>query len=240
MPTINFYPLTDRSANFAPPPQPAVKHVEDWWRSQPKYMDNEKELFNGSYKATVKKCQGIFDAMTLGYLMFCPVDIFIDATNDDKITWQLPASFMNERENLSIISMHVREQTSHMPIDHEIWCSDLFRIHPNWIASTEEGYSCLVVPPMHNSILPIQAVPGVIDTDTFVSDGHFSFMVKKGFKGIIKQGTPIAQVIPFKRETWEAEAKDFNGEMLQAQRDDVRSTFENGYRMKMWQKKVYR
>jgi hypothetical protein len=32
--------------------------------------------------------------------------------------------------------------------------------------------------------------------------GNIPFFIKEGFSGVIPKGTPIAQVIPFKRESW--------------------------------------
>ena len=53
----------------------------------------------------------------------------------------------------------------------------------------------------------LKAIPGVIDTDTYPSDGFLSFFVPKNFKGIIKQGTPFIQVIPIKREKFVSKIK---------------------------------
>jgi hypothetical protein len=94
---------------------------------------------------------------------------------------------------------------------------------------------------LHSDGYPLKAVEAIIDTDSFTSDGHLSFFVKKGFKGILKQGTPLAQIFPFKREDWEMEIdKDYSPELIQQQRVDVRSTFQNGYKLKHWVKKTFR
>jgi hypothetical protein len=66
-------------------------------------------------------------------------------------------------------------------------------------------------------------------------------LVEKNFKGVIKQGTPFVQVIPFKREPWNMEliepieaSKEFT-----RQRINLRSTFVNGYKNKFRSKKEY-
>jgi hypothetical protein len=44
---------------------------------------------------------------------------------------------------------------------------------------------------------------GVVDTDTYNAPVNFPFVLKNvNFEGLIPAGTPIAQVIPFKREEW--------------------------------------
>ena len=119
---------------------------------------------------------------------------------------------------------------------------EVVRIHPMWLVQTETGYSSLFVAPMHGEDSPIKAVPGVIDTDEYPSDGYLSFFVKKGFKGIIKQGTPIIQVIPFKRDDWESSInKEKDSDFKIKEKNlGVRSVFQNGYRMKFWKKKTYK
>ena len=53
-------------------------------------------------------------------------------------------------------------------------------------------------------ILTIQLdmIPGY--TDKEVLNFHLPMWLKKDFIGIIKKGTPIAQIIPFKRDNWTA------------------------------------
>ena len=69
-----------------------------------------------------------------------------------------------------------------------------------------------------------------------------SFFVKSGFVGVIKQGTPLVQIFPFKREPWQMER--VNAEQSEKATDrqflKLRSTFVNGYKNKMRSKKEYR
>jgi hypothetical protein len=53
-------------------------------------------------------------------------------------------------------------------------------------------------------------LPGVVDTDSYTAPVHFPFTLNDPkFEGLIPAGTPIAQVIPFKRNNWEMK---FGGE----------------------------
>ena len=82
----------------------------------------------------------------------------------------------------------------------------------------------------------------IVDTDTFVTDGHLSFLVDKDFKGIIRQGTPLIQVIPFKREAWEKNfvSAEQSEEKYENQRLRLRSVFSNAYKNLFRAKKEYR
>jgi len=49
------------------------------------------------------------------------------------------------------------------------------------------------------------------------------------------------QVFPFKREDWTMELdKNFSAAKVEEQRGRVRSSFQNGYRLKFWQKKTFK
>jgi len=233
---LQAYPLL---ADIFPLPEPGSKSVPDWWRSQPSIIgENPHTPEQGVLKLTVKKCQAFFDAMSTGYILKVPVDIYIDTT-DNKIDIQLPVEM--ERFKNELLSRHSMEQVSSMPFDKNIYCEIILRIHPTWMVKTPKGYSTLFMNPMHQAPTPLNAVEAVVDTDNLWSDGHLSFLVQKNFKGILKQGTPLVQVFPFKREEWEMEVdKDFDQAKTNLQRSMVRSTFQNGYRLKYWVKKTFK
>ena len=237
MPKVSFMPLNDQYKKIAPEPTPIGIEIPQWYKDQPSIMQNLTEPINGSFPLTVKKCQAIFDAMTCGYILKTPCDIFINTTKDP-VDIQVPQKLKFVEHVL--LSAHPAEQVSHLPFDHEIYDSNILRIHPLWLVGTEPGYSSLFTAPMHSESSPILAVSAIVDTDAFYSDGHLSFYVKKGFNGIIKRGTPMVQIIPFKREEWTHEILKCNEPLLDQQRALVRSTFKNGYRTNFWEKKNYK
>ena len=78
--------------------------------------------------------------------------------------------------------------------------------YPKWInpwsIKTPPGYSILFVQPFHREC-PFSILPGTVDTDTYTAPVNFPFALNDwNFEGIIPAGTPMAQVIPFKRESW--------------------------------------
>jgi hypothetical protein len=230
---IKFYPLNDKTVDFTPEPKPASKSLPKWYKSQPSQIDNGESIAqNGQPTSTVKRCMPIFDVMTSGYTLVAPLDIYIDATNPEKLTYQVPATMASFKSD--IFATHDRRQYSEMPIDEKLSHKDLLRIMPFWIVSTPPGYSALFLNPLHGDPSPLTAIPGLIDTDGYPSDGHLSFIVEKDFKGIIKQGTPLVQVIPFKREGWKMEIVDSSESegFLKKHRMNLRSTFSNGYKNK--------
>jgi hypothetical protein len=110
-----------------------------------------------------------------------------------------------------------------------------------WSIKTEPGYSTLFVPPFHReSIFTI--LPGVVDTDQYSAAVNFPFVLNDwGFEGMIPAGTPMAQVIPFKRESWKMSL----GSNKEIEKDkeitiNVRSRFFDAYKSFYRQKKEYK
>lgn len=69
----------------------------------------------------------------------------------------------------------------------------------------------------------------------------FKVYVKDGFSGIVEAGTPIAQIIPFKRESWESRR---GGTELLLEKEEtfklITSKFTGGYKKFLWSRKEYR
>lgn len=236
---VKFYPFNKNTMLLAPKPIPATRMLPEWYKKKPGTHDNDSGLPNGFATSTIKRCMPIFDAISAGYLILSPCDIYIDATNPDKIHYSIPAELTEFKSDM--FSMHGKEQYDGYPIDKSKYHSDLLRILPFWSVKTPRGTSSLIIQPLHADKSPLFAFSGIIDTDKFISDGHFSFLVEKDFKGVIKQGTPLVQVIPFKRESWGMSIvePDTSKEELEAQRLSLRATFINGYKNKFRSKKDY-
>jgi hypothetical protein len=174
-------------------PLPAKKLLPEWYKNQNSYTDIEE--------ATIKKCMPIFDAMTFGYFLLSQSNITIDSTNKDKLSISTDNNFDNQ-----IFKNHSFGQYSKykIPLGYH---SEIIRIHPMWCIKTPNGYSSLFLNPIHHESKDLIAIDGLIDTDNFISDGHLSFFVKSNSIFTIKKGTPLIQVIPFKRETWNMDEK---------------------------------
>lgn len=239
MPIIKFHPFTDQTSDFADPPKPAAKHLPDWYKDQPSQAPGKTDLSKGVVASTIKKCMPVFDITTAGYIMGAPCDIYVDSTDPEKLTYSIPEHMRQFKGDL--FSIHSIDQYSEYPIDKNKYHKDLLRIQPFWSVGTPEGYSTMFLNPFHRPS-PLFAFSAIIDTDAFVSEGHLSFLVEKDFDGVIKQGTPIMQIIPFKRESWESDVLTEAESLptLKKQRLSLRSVFSNAYKNKFRSKKEYK
>lgn len=240
MSTIKFYPFSELSLTFAPQPIAAASMIPDWYKRQSSSGNNEETIGLGFTSSTIKRCMPIFDLMSSGYFLLAPCDIYIDSSKPDKLEYSIPDAIKEVTENF--FSSHNKAQYEELPYDRKYYHKDLLRINPLWSLSTPPGYSTILINPPFKDSLPIEAVSALIDTDKYISEGHLSFFVKSGFTGIVKQGTPLIQVIPFKRESWSSELVDTKTatEKLNKQFFNIRSTFINGYKNKMRTKKEYK
>lgn len=238
MPNIEFHPWSEDAQNLIDLPTPTSRNVPEWYRKQPAYVNKEEFLKKGVSGSTIKKCMPVFDAMTAGYTLYCPVDIYVDATDPGKLEYNIPIAVAGLKKEL--FTTHSPEQITHYPMPSNMH-KDVLRINPMWSVKTSEGYSAIFMKPMHQEHYPFEIVPGIIDTDSYMSEGFLSFKIENTFRGIIEKGTPIAQVIPFKRESWKSEYVDYKDskENQKTQRMLIRSKFFNYYKKNFWHKKEW-
>jgi hypothetical protein len=220
-------------------PKPATECIPDWYKLQTPYSNNKKTIDeHGMVNATIKRCVPIFDSITAGYIIFTCMDIEVSRENN-KTFFKWSTTFTGRFGNLNPISFHDPDQVSSYPSLKDLEGVAKF-LNP-WSRQTPKGYSVIFMTPMHRD-LPFEILPGVVDTDKHSAEVHLPFFFKDpNWTGIIPAGTPIAQVIPFKRESWEMalgneKDKEKTIESLKTQR----VFFANVYRKMFWSKKTFK
>jgi hypothetical protein len=182
-------------------PQPASKIIPDWYKNMQSYVNGEKKpLQDSKVFSTIKKCMPVFDSISSGYIIPTPCDIWVtQKKQNEKNIDELQPFYQWPVEGF--IAFHPIEQAPEHPnntghkISYPKW------INP-WSIKTPPGYSCIFVQPWHReSVFTI--LPGVVDTDEYIAPVNFPFVLNDiNFEGLIPAGTPMAQVIPFKRDSW--------------------------------------
>jgi hypothetical protein len=214
-------------------PKPAFKLIPDWYKNTQSYLDNKKGIFLNndapSTNATIKKCIPVFDALTSGYILVTPVDMYI-SKKDDKpyYIWAGGGG----------VSFHPIEQAPHHPhadgFQYAKWLNC-------WSIKTPSGYSTFLMQPMHRET-PFEIFPGIIDTDTYNPAINIIFTLKdKNFTGLVPAGTPIVQVLPFKRDDWImaiGTEEDYN--LMEKQHQKLRHKFFDSYKTQFWSRKEYK
>jgi hypothetical protein len=214
------------------PPKPAIKEVPEWYKNTPEYVGEygKKIIDPNQTPHTIKKCVPIFDAMTAGYILYTQVDVEVSQV-DDSPYYNWPSQ--------NAIAFHPIEQAPLHPKKNE-------EAYPKWMnpyaIKTPPGYSVLITPPMHNPNKIFTILEGVVDTDKYSSPINFPFILNNvKWEGIIEAGTPMAQVIPFKRESWKhsiGSEKDLIDANLVVAK--LKSLLFNSYKKQFWSRKEYR
>ena len=190
-------------------PEPASKFVPDWYKNMDSHIGGIKTTDgNGGTLATIKRCMPVFDAIVAGYIITLPADVYVSIKEHKPVNAETrqdvedsPTKKMQHFEwaNFSLVGFHPIEQAPNHPARNEH--SYAKWINP-WAIKTPKGYSTMFVQPMHrDSVFTI--LPGIVDTDEYYTPVNFPMVINDpNFEGLIPKGTPIAQVIPFKREPW--------------------------------------
>lgn len=226
------------------PPEPAYKNVPQWYKDLNSYIGEEKKPSGeGKTTATIKRCMPVFDSISSGYIIKSQIDVFVsqkslkNVLSDEDSTTTQP---WYEWPILEPLGFHPIEQAPNHPNNNGHMFTYPKWNNP-WSIKTPPGYSVLFVQPFHReSVFTI--LPGVVDTDKHISPVNFPFVLNDiKFEGLIPAGTPIAQVIPFKRDPWVMEIgsqKDFEEQHKATTK--LRTRFFDSYKNQFRQNKEYK
>jgi hypothetical protein len=214
-----------------PKPQKASSFVPDWYKDLNSYINGKKEPNgSGTQAGTAKRCVPLFDAVTSGYVIPIPTDMYVKQTDE---------GIYYEWSSLGLITFHPKEQAPNYLGKEQTEPFPKF-MNP-WAIKTPKGYSCLFTQPLHRPS-PFKILDGIVDTDTYTAPVNFPFFLQDTtFEGLIPAGTPMVQIIPFKRESWEL---TFGGEKALIEQASVTANLKlkmfDSYKYKFWNKKDYR
>lgn len=181
------------------PPVPTQKILPKWYKNQGKYINGKFKIAdNGNPSHTIKGCMPVFDMLSAGYTVTMPADAYFTLKEDGSysIQWSV--------DTVKLIEHHEIVQYDKITIPEGFNPIALKFVQP-WIIKTPPGYSCLFIHPTYNFDLPFYVLPAIVDTDKHPIPINFPFFLKDGFEGMIEMGTPIMQIIPFKRDDWKSE-----------------------------------
>jgi hypothetical protein len=211
-------------------PTSASRVLPDWYKDAPEYVGGERIIKDGNTPHTVKKCIPVFDALTAGYVIKTYVDVQV--TQRDGLPYY-------EWPSHNAISFHPIEQAPEHPgvngAPFPKWTNP-------WAIRTPPGYSTLFLPPMHNPNGIFTVLPGIVDTDMYTAPVNFPFILDDvRWEGIIPAGTPMVQIIPFRRERFQMTLGGDKERDAQAKTTGrLRSLWFNSYKRQFWSRKEYR
>jgi hypothetical protein len=214
-------------------PTPAEKSLPNWYKETPSYLPEGFPTDSSVHpvKGTIKKCTPVFDVLISGYMLYTPYDVIVSQINGNPYyEWYAPNS---------VVEFHPVEQAGNHPAAHS---RSIPKWHNPWSIKTQEGYSIYISHPAHREDLPFTTMSAIVDTDKFNSPVHFIFTLKNpSFEGLIPAGTPMAQILPFKRERWEMKfGTEKDKEFADNQAWRLYKLKEFRYKYAWWTKKEYK
>ena len=186
-------------AAVLPRPVPAVQGLPGWYKDMP--LRAFSQILN-SEQLTVKKCPPFIDAMTFGFLIPLMTDIHVQ---DGLFTWDhaVPVGSSPGAAH-SPVDFHDNSQVTGSPFfdDDQI----IVKFNSFWMMQSPPGYSLLITHPLNRPELPFTTLSGLVDADCY-RDNFINFPARwndPDFNGVLPKGTPIAQILPIKRDEWGA------------------------------------
>lgn len=220
-------------------PVPAVQKIPEWYKNMPTRMDGDMQdglskIGVQSSNLTLKGCSPFLDALTSGYIFELPFDVEFRKHRNGSVN-------IRWATNIDLIGQHGPDQAPGIPSPVD-GSSDLLKWRPGWSVITPKGYSCFFTHPINRHDLPFRTFSGVVDTDKYSLGVEFPFQVLNTIKEdifILEKGTPICQVIPFKRENWQSEIKEYDEIAARKNSFKLKSKIVRSYKQQFWQKKSY-
>lgn len=164
---------------------------------QPEAWNNLKGFFTyqNQFMTTAKVCPALGSWMDMGYIICSPCDIDIQfMDNPSPGSQQFRAVYSNPKFKTD---GHSAIQLGNLLPDYEFRGS--IKINQPWWIQTAPGYSCMFLPLLFWD-QPFHAVPGILESDKTYMEAPINIMAKVKKDFTIKMGTPLVQVVPFKRE----------------------------------------
>lgn len=170
-------------------PVPAKSVMPEWFKRLPAVDKSHVHANNNGL--TVKRCMPFLDALTTGWIIPVAATVRLEIKDGGRTVdagWEI---------DKVMVSNHGMHQVVGNPLEPRPPC----KLHNYWTIKTPPGWSCLFVPPLNRPDPVIEVVAGIVDTDTYQSLINFPFFATAP-DGVytLERGTPLVQVIPFKRD----------------------------------------
>jgi hypothetical protein len=211
-------------------PKPAKSLTPEWYKNTKSYIGKKEVTENGA-TATIKKCVPVLDILSAGYIIPTWCDIWVSKTDENIVFRTQNATMKIEFHPIVQLPLHPNAR------DNEA----AFKFMNPWSIKTPKGYSSFFVPPFHNPNPYFEILSAIVDTDNYFAPVNFPFFMKnRDYEGLIPAGTPMVQVIPFKRQSWQMK---FGGQEdeVKAHKNtaELKTSLFNSYRKRFWNKKEF-
>ena len=233
---IEFVAIDKYAFEVCPKPFPASQALPQWWKDASPYIKGPKNpdgkklvVENFESNASFKKCTPMLDLLSSGYIVPLWADVQVIIQDESPlVTW---------RVQKNVFEVHYGQEVE-IPDGYQ---KTQFKFLNQWIPKLPKGYSALIIACPGYSNNPFKPIQAIIDYDKTTHPLSPPMYLKTNFEGIIEKGTPMFQIIPFKRNNWISKFSFLeDGESLISMDRDVKATIVNNYVKNFWEKKSYK
>lgn len=229
---ITFY--TIENFKLHPQPTPAYKVFPEWYANSFKGKSKSKCPFKNLFDSqieldrTISGCPGITDYLKTGYVIPAWTDfIFRNIDNKLIINWGANA-------NVSYGSVE-SDQFPGLENSKKPLYGSFHKINTPWIIKTSPGVSCMILHPDWHRNDSWKSASGILHTDKIPVNLNWFFEWKKELSEnifdeeiqVIRHGTPLMLVVPFKRTNFESEIKYVNYDTFKCLEDQNKEFISN-------------
>ena len=239
MPTIEFTTYdTETVKNFRP--VLAKSYMPEWWKKAKVGMDIRNKRLT-----TIRACPAMDDWLKSGWYLVANRDLQVKFGRSDETDSDHSRNWVVDNGRYASPS-HPADQMCnafhYLGEDGPI--KDAFKMSNPWNITTPSGYSCLYLDPFLFQNKFFATWQGIIDTDTFnknMDNAQIIFYPRVNHSFTILKGTPLCQVIPYKREDWNASYIQYDHKSFTENRSHVTSHHKEegdyGLTMDEWARK---
>lgn len=251
--TIKF--LATEKAYGLPEPYPAYKHFPEWFVKSNRKKERSKCPFaplmnlrpvNGksfsdyqmqnqyalTKDTTVKHCPGIVDYLKTGYIFPAWTDMCLRFINGEMVfetAYDVPDLHYG---------LHKSQQYEGMSYSQRPEMGMFHKVSSPWYIKTSPGVSIMILDPYWERNKNFTSVSAIVHSDITPIHMKWFFELNKPIKDspeiydeklqVIKSGTPLALIVPFKREKFSHEIEYLN------ELDTLKLKNENKYGSFQW------
>ena len=191
-------------------PEHISKQIPDWYKKVPANIEKEYPFKYLNKTKTVKSCSSFINVFNNGYVIYAPTDIIIKY--DDKTqtyAWEVSHLWNTMFERTEVIVSHSKNQmVDYVPSNAKD--KVILKIHLPYTIFTDNGFSCIQMSYPYSYNNDWYVPYGIFDTDK-IHEVNLQLIITTSNKEIlIKQGTPLAIYIPFKRQSYKLNIVDMN------------------------------
>lgn len=223
-----------RTYEYIDYPVPASTKIPDWYKQAPRLIHGDRPMVSNKERDSnlgIKYCIPFLDTLTTGYVALLWQDlVVVRGVNGPSFEWANEPDIVDGRNGLGFETLPIPEGHGEKQF---IW-------QQPFSVKVPPGYSVLYTHPLNRYDLPFITLSGIHDSDSVLPPGNFPFYLKEDFEGVIPAGTPLFQIIPFKRDNWVAIGSE------KVSREGINRSLKSTtmlagfYKKHMWKRKSYR